>query len=125
MINLDSDTGVLLKLLIQFSLILFLYYPFSNLLKVIHHKKNKLKWDQWLKGNLSHEEYIQNHPNSDQKITCHFCMETRQGHQLQHAMPKSMGFGFIENKIDSKSTHYLSHYCSRCGSELFRSSHDV
>ena len=121
----DSDSYVLLKIVFGAVLIFIFYYPVPNFQKIYLHKKNKAKWDRWLSGNLSHEEYVTKYPGQEQGITCHFCSSTRQGHQLHQAIAKSMHFGFIENKINSKNTHYLSHYCSRCGSELFRSHHDV
>jgi uncharacterized protein VirK/YbjX len=125
MINISNENILLIKMIIWLVVIPALYFPIPNILKIISHKKSTKKWQKWLTQHMSHEAYIQKYPSTNNEIICHFCGSNRQGHQLHQALPKSMNFGFMDNKVDSKNTHYLSHHCSRCGSELFRSHHDV
>lgn len=121
----NSETIVYLKAFFWTLLFFLFYYPIPNILKVSYFKKKKRFWENWLNRGLSHHDYVEKYLQHNQKITCYFCGDRNQGHQLHQALPKNISFGFIENNINDKNIHYLSHHCSRCNSELFRHSHEV
>lgn len=125
MIYIDKETFVYIKAFLWIILFFSIYYPFSNLLKISYLKKKKRFWDDWLTKGISHEQYVEKYQQQNEEISCSYCNATKQGHQLEQALPKEVKFGFIENTISDKKVHYLSHYCARCCSQLFRHSHEV
>ncbi|MEO0047481.1 MAG: hypothetical protein RLZZ410_440 [Pseudomonadota bacterium] len=125
MINTESEVFIFFKIVFWVTIFFIFYYPIPNLLKILDFKKKNKFWNEWLSRGLSHEEYIQKHHQDKDNAVCYFCNFERRGHQLHQALPKEITFGGIQNSISDKNIHFLSFYCSRCGSELYRHSHEV
>jgi hypothetical protein len=125
MMQINAEIIVYLKAFFWALLFFLFYYPLPNFLKISHFKKKKKYWEDWLTKGLSHQEYVEKYLQQNEAIKCYFCGDSNQGHHLHQALPKNISFGFIENTINSKNIHYLSHFCARCNSELFRHSHEV
>jgi hypothetical protein len=125
MIDVKSEFFVYLRALFWVMLFFSFYYPLPNFLKILDFKKKVKYWNAWLDRGLSHQKYLEKYSQNSESLSCYFCKNDKHGHQLQQVLPKSVTFGLIENTINSKNIHYLSHYCSKCGSELYRHCHEV
>lgn len=125
MINTDSEAFIFFKIIFWAAIFFTFYYPVPNFLKIVDFKKKNKFWNEWLSRGLSHEEYVHKYHQDKDNVVCHFCNFEGRGHQLHQALPKEMTFGGIQNSISDKKIHFLSFYCSRCGSELYRHSHEV
>jgi hypothetical protein len=125
MIDIKSEIFIYSKAFFFVMLFFAFYYPVPNFLKILDFKKKNRYWSSWLDRGVSYEKYLDKYSQDRESFSCYFCKNDKHGHQLHQILPKSVTFGIIENTINSKNIHYLSHYCSKCGSELYRHCHEV
>lgn len=111
--------------LILIVLSFFVFIPLPNWLKAKQNKKQLAYWNSWLSNKDSHESYLTKYPNSNQEVQCFFCGETKTFTQVVARVPKKIEWGFFNTRESEKQIDFISYYCHRCNSELFRHSHEV
>lgn len=109
-----------LTLFVLLSLSLFIAaFPLKNWLEIKRAEKLNAKFDQWLSEKPSLEEYCTEHHQDSKNPQCFFCSATRQGKTLKATIEGEVVFGLYNNKCINHH-NYFGYYCSRCGTELYR-----
>jgi len=106
-----SILGVLIFLIAAF--------PLKNYLLIQKNLVKKNKWIAWAHDRPSFDEYCEKNDQSISTFKCDFCGEKRVLPSLEMVIPADMRFGYISNSYE-KYLHFKSHFCSKCGTDLYR-----
>jgi hypothetical protein len=93
--------------------------PLKNYLELKVHEKKEKRWINWLHDRPNRQEYCDQHNQSMDSLSCDYCGSVRQFPSLEMVIVNKPRFGFVNNTFE-KYTHFMTHICGGCGTELFR-----
>jgi hypothetical protein len=110
-----TELKIISPVFVFFALISLNYYRFKKL------QKEAATWESWLdEKSISKQHVYQSTTDGRGGNICSFCQCSRLHAVNQKFISLDVKYGLFFNKLGPE-VKFVSHFCSKCGCELFRS----